>query len=188
MGEHLWWFLSRAAGVVTLFSSGTTVVIGLLMSTRLVRAKGFPKWLADLHPFLGTITLAALSAHLGALLLDGYTEFGVVDLVVPGASDWRTAAVAWGVVAAWVFMAVQLTSRMRKHMPRWAWQLVHRSSVLAFAASVAHAAQAGSDATNRVYVLGAVALSLAVCFLVIVRILDTSRSSGRVARSQKQPA
>ena len=61
-------------------------------------------------------------------------------------------------------------------------------SVLAFGASVLHAAQAGSDVTNRLYVAAAVLLSLAVCFLVLVRIFDTSRARGRVARSQKQPA
>ena len=187
MSEHLWWYLSRAAGVVTLFSSGLAVVVGLLMSTRLVRARGLPKWLADLHPFLGSITLAALAAHLGALLLDGYTDFRVVDLLVPGASEWRTGAVAWGVVAAWVFVAVQVTSRLRNRVAPRVWRFIHRASVLAFAGSMLHAVQAGSDVTNRVYLLLASLLGLLVFFMLVVRLLDTSRARSGAARSRKVP-
>ena len=93
-------YVARSSGFVTLVLSGAAVVWGLLLSTRIIRDRRLPKWLLDLHRFLGGLSVAGLALHLGALVADSYVHFGVRDLLVPFASSWRPVAVAWGVIAA----------------------------------------------------------------------------------------
>lgn len=171
MPEQFWWFVTRSSGIVTLLASGAAVIWGLLLSTRVIRRRSLPKWLLDLHRFLGALTVSMLALHLAALVADNYVHFGVADLAVPFASDWRTGAVAWGVVAAWVLVAVQATSMLRTRLPKRVWRWVHLSSFVAFGMSLAHALAAGTDRTNPVYLALAVLMTLVVVFLGVVRIL-----------------
>ena len=49
-----------------------------------------------MHRWCSTLTVALLVGHLVALFAEGYVQFSVTDLLVPGASDYRTTAVAVG--------------------------------------------------------------------------------------------
>ena len=121
MPDQLWWFIARASGMVTLGASGGAVIWGLLLSTRLIRRRSLPKWLLDLHRFLGALTLAFLALHLTALVADSFVHFGVADLAVPFHSAWRRTAVAWGVIGAYLLVAVELTSLVRNRLSRRWW-------------------------------------------------------------------
>lgn len=176
MPDQLWWFLARASGLVTLGASGGSVIWGLLLSTRLIRRRSLPKWLLDLHRFLGALTIAFLVLHVGALVADSFVHFGVADVLVPFHSSWRTVAVGWGVIAAYVLVAVEATSLLRRRLPRRWWARVHLSSFVAFALSVLHAATAGTDRSNRLFVVLTFAMCAAVVFLTLVRILSASSS------------
>jgi len=179
VGDHLWWYVARSAGFVTLVSSGVAVVWGLLLSTRLLRDRRLPKWLLDLHRFLGALTVACLALHLGALVADSYVHFGPADLLVPFASSWRPTAVAWGVLAAYLLVVVEVTSLLRRRIPHRWWRAVHLTSFGSFVLSLVHAATAGSDTANWAYAAVAIALSLAVAFLAMVRVLEASWPSLR---------
>ena len=72
MNEHTWWWLSRATGMVAWALSVAAIVWGLTLSGRVVRRKRLPAWLLDLHKYLGTLTLAFVAVHMGALTLDNY--------------------------------------------------------------------------------------------------------------------
>ena len=171
MPEHFWWYLSRSSGIVTLVASGGAVIWGLLLSTRVIQRRSLPKWLLDLHRFLGAVTVGFLGLHLGSLVADSYVNFGPADLLIPGHSSWRTGAVAWGVLAAYLVVAVQATSLLKRRLPRRVWRWTHVTSFPAFAMSLTHAATAGTDTSNRVYLIIAIVLALAVVFLGSVRLL-----------------
>ena len=72
-----------------------------------------------------------LAVHLGALVADSYVHFGVADLLVPFASSWKSGAVAWGVVAFWFLIAVEVSSLMMRRLPRRTWRAIHLTSYLA---------------------------------------------------------
>ena len=63
-------------------------------------------WLLDLHRHLGGLTVLFTGLHMAALVADSYAQFGLADLLVPFASEWRPGAVAgvcWpsGCSSAW---------------------------------------------------------------------------------------
>jgi len=116
----------------------------------------------SLHRWLGGLTISFLAIHLIALVADSYVTFGLADITIPYASDWKPGAVALGVLAAWLLVAVELTSLAMKHLPRKFWRVVHLTSYVAFWLTSMHAAFAGTDATSWLYRGGAAASIIAV--------------------------
>jgi len=175
MPDQIWWYLARSSGIVTLIASGASVIWGLLLSTRVIKRRSLPKWLLDLHRFLGAITIAFLSLHLGSLLADNYTKFSIADLAIPWHSAWKSTAVAWGVMAAYCFVVVQATSLVRTRIPRKIWRGTHYASFPAFALALLHAATAGTDTANRAYVIIALLLATITVGLILVRVIATRK-------------
>jgi len=186
MPEQFWWYVARSSGMVTLGLSGAAVIWGLLLSTRVIRRRSLPKWLLDLHRFLGGLTMAFLALHIGALVADSFVPFGLAEVTVPGASGWKTAAVSWGVISMYLLVAIEATSLLKRRMPAKLWRRTHYLSFGAFGLSLLHAATAGTDTSNRVYVLLALVMTLIVVFLTVVRVLASGRPAARAARGPRE--
>jgi len=188
MPDHLWWYVARSSGIVTLVASGGAVIWGLLLSTRVIRRRSLPRWLLDLHRFLGAITIAFLALHLGALVADNFTHFTLADLAIPWHSAWKSTAVAWGAIAAYMYVVVQATSLVRAHIPRRIWRGTHYASFPAFALSLLHAATAGTDRSNRAYIIIAFLLAAIVFFLTLIRVIAAGNPQPRATTQGKPPA
>lgn len=175
MSEQLWWWVARSSGIVALGLAGASVIWGLLLGTKLLERRPGPRWLLDLHRWLGGCTVVFTGVHAGALMLDSYVDFDIVDIVVPGASSWNPAAVAWGVVSMWMLVAVQVSSMFMKRLPRYAWKGIHLLSYLMLWTGIIHGVQAGTDAGNPFYVWSMALMSLLVVFLTAYRIVGVRR-------------
>ncbi|MEZ5244572.1 MAG: ferric reductase-like transmembrane domain-containing protein [Acidimicrobiales bacterium] len=149
MSEQVWWYATRAAGLMTWTTATASVVVGLMLSARAIRARTGP-WFLDLHRFLGGITVVFLIAHIATLWADSYVDFGPRELFVPGASEWRSEAIAWGIVAAYIMIAVEVSSLVRPRIGVKVWRVIHVLSFAAMAAGSYHAWLAGSDVKNPV--------------------------------------
>jgi len=119
---QLWWYTARAGGIVALALTAGSVIWGLLLSTRVLQGGPSAAWLLDLHRFLGGAAVIFTGIHLAGLVADTYVHFGVADLLVPFASDWKTGAVAWGIVAFYLLLAVEATSLVMNRIPRLWWK------------------------------------------------------------------
>jgi len=164
--NHLFWYSSRAAGIVAWVLLSASVIWGLWLSGR-VRPFGVrPAWILDLHRFLGGLATIFVGIHVAAILADSYTNFGPTDVLVPFASAWHPLAVAWGVVAMYVLLAVELTSLARRRLPNGVWRRIHLAALPLFVLSTIHYLAAGTDASNVVSIagIGVVCGSIAVLF------------------------
>ncbi len=94
MSPEIWWYVSRASGIVAWMMLTGAVVLGTVLSARLLLPRR-AAWLLDLHRWLGGLAVCFLAAYLVALLLDSYAEFGLLDVLLPFASEWRPVAGAW---------------------------------------------------------------------------------------------
>ena len=184
MNEQLWWYLTRSSGVVAWALLTAAVLFGLVVRTKVGASPAKPPWWLDLHRFLGGLATVFTGIHQVTLVADSYVQFGIVDLVVPGASDWRPGAVALGVVALWLLVAVEATSLLQRRLPRRAWRWVHLSSYPLFWLATFHFVSAGTDADSRPAVAAVYAASGAVLFFTASRALIGRR---RPARSAARP-
>lgn len=173
------WFVARSTGIIAVVLAACSVIWGLLLGSKVLEGRPGPRWLLDLHRWLGGLTVGFTGAHVVALMLDSYVDFGVVDVLVPGASEWKPGAVAWGVVSAWLLMAVQLSSLVMKRLPRHLWRAIHLLSYLMLWTGIVHGVQAGTDAGNPLYVWSMGLLALVVAFLTMFRVLTARRRRRR---------
>lgn len=179
LNAKLTWYAARASGMVGWALVTASIIWGLALSTRLIRRRGAPAWLLDLHKFLGTLSLLFVGVHVLVLWADSYVHFGPRELFVPMASAWRPGAVAWGIAAMYLLVAIQLTSWTMRRLPRRLWRAVHLASFPLFATATAHGFTAGADNTNVAVQWVALTGGLFVCFLGAFRV----RAAGRRFRS-----
>jgi methionine sulfoxide reductase heme-binding subunit len=178
MSSATWWYLARAFGLVAWALVTATVVWGLALSGHLV-SRPRPAWVLDLHRHLAALSVVFVAGHLAGLVADGYVHFGVAELLVPFASAWHPAAVAWGVVGLYLLIAIQGTSLLVRRLPKPVWRALHRTAVVLYLLVTVHAFAAGSDVDGRAarwLALGSLAL---VAFLLSFRLLGRVRSSRR---------
>jgi hypothetical protein len=169
--SKLTWYVSRSAGLIAWMLVAASIIWGLLLSGRMVRRRGLPAWLLDLHRFLGALSLVFTAIHMAGLYFDKFVKFTWADLLVPYATDWKPGSVAWGIVAFYALVAIQLTSWAMKWLPRKVWHAVHLSSVLLFVFGTIHVFTAGTDRNNRwIQITAAVVVSV-VLVLLTLRVL-----------------
>jgi DMSO/TMAO reductase YedYZ heme-binding membrane subunit len=171
MSEHFWWHLSRSSGLIGWAILTASLAFGLTLSTRLFGRGVAPAWLLDLHRHLGGLALGSVGLHVVALVADSYVEFGVRDVLVPMAVAWKPGPVAWGIVAMWLMLLIQVTSWLMRRMPRRVWRAIHHSSFAVFVMVALHAFTAGTDASRGVVQVGTLSAVMTVMFLTIVRML-----------------
>lgn len=186
LNPQLWWFVARSGGVVAWALVTAGILWGLALSTRLVRRRGVPAWLLDLHRFLGTLSVVFVALHVAGLWADRYVDFGWRETFVPLASTWKPGAVAWGIVGTYLLLAIQMTSWAMRRLPRRVWRAVHWTSLPMFAVSTVHGFQAGSDRDTVIVQWLALTGATFVTFLILFRLL-AERPRGGARRRRLQP-
>jgi hypothetical protein len=117
---------------------------------------------------------------------DSYVSFGPAEILVPMASAWKPGPVAWGVVALYLLVAVEVTSLARRRLPARLWRVTHAASLPLWAFATVHTLSAGTDASHPAVVAASIVSTAAVIFATLVRVLSP-RSSGRTATRPPVP-
>jgi sulfoxide reductase heme-binding subunit YedZ len=143
-GVPLAWLIARSSGLVAFGLLTLSVWLGLAMSTRLLGPKR-QKLLLPLHRTLAWTGLSMVALHVGALLLDPVLHFSVLSVLVPGTATWRPAAVALGVVAGWLSLALAASFNARRWIGQKGWRRLHYASFAAFWLALGHAVLVGTD-------------------------------------------
>jgi sulfoxide reductase heme-binding subunit YedZ len=171
MSVHVWWYLSRAAGMVAWFMLTVSVLWGIVLASDLFPRRRRAAWLLGVHRWLAGFTLTFVGLHLLALVADKHSPIGLINLAVPFTGSWRPTAVALGITALWLLVAVQLTALAMKRFSKKWWRGVHVASYWVFWAATLHGALAGTDASRPVYVVTSLVALAAVVFAASYRIL-----------------
>ncbi|MGH3315180.1 MAG: FAD-binding oxidoreductase, partial [Nocardioidaceae bacterium] len=183
MDEHFWWYLARAGGLTAWWLLCIAVLWGLLLSTRILGDRTPPAWLLDLHRMLGGLAVVFTGLHMTGLFFDEWAGFGWSELLVPFSSEFKPGAVAWGVVAFHLLVAIEVTSLLRKRIPDGVWRWVHRCAFVVFVFATVHTFSTGTDGANRWIQGGAAAVAIGFLFLLVYRL-----STGRRPREPRAPS
>ena len=108
---------------------------------------------------------------MGALTLDHFAPFSLTDLLVPMASAWKPGAVAWGVVAFYLLVAIEVTSLLGRRFPKKWWRAIHSLSFPLFVIASIHLFVAGTERNNPAVLFSVMIVSTLVGFLLVVRLL-----------------
>jgi len=183
MSPQLLWFVSRSSGIMAWALVTLSVCWGLFISTKAVAKASSPAWLLDFHRYLGGLAVFFTGIHLAGLVGDNYVYFGWAEVFVPMASNWQPGPVAFGIVAFYVLLAVEITSLAMKRLPRALWRWVHRSSFPLYFVATYHGIAAGTDNENPWFRIAALASINVVAFLTIILILTIRKAKLNPRRS-----
>jgi sulfoxide reductase heme-binding subunit YedZ len=176
IGPHVFWVMSRAAGIAALILSSLGVCVGLLMSGRLRR---LGPDLRVAHEALSLATLGALLIHGVSLLGDSFLHPSLLDISVPFASSYRTLWTSAGIVAFWALALLGLSYYARTRIGVQRWRRLHRFTALAWALGIAHSLGEGTDAGQTWF--------LAMTAIVVVPALTLLAGRWLTARSGSAP-
>jgi LPXTG-motif cell wall-anchored protein len=178
VSNETWWYIARSSGFIAWAAAVGSLLFGMALSTRALGRKPRGPWLLDVHRYLGAVAVAFVGLHLVALIADNFVHFSVVDLLVPFATRYHTTAVAWGVLAFWLLVAVEVSSLVMHRLPRKTWYGIHLTSYVIAVAATMHALYTGTDTSNPVFRwAGLLALGLAG-FFTIYRVITPAEPRG----------
>lgn len=177
------WYVARASGIVAWGLLALSVLWGLALSTRALGSRPRANWLLDLHRFLGGLAVIFVAVHLVGLALDPWVDIGVIQVLVPFTSSWNPLAVAWGVVGVYLLVAIEVTSLLRRHVPKRWWKGVHLSSYALYAVATIHLLTAGTDRHSAALLWSVVGATAAIVFFTTYRIVGP----GRAASTRPRP-
>lgn len=170
----VWWHVGRASGLVAWVLLGASVLGGVSLSTSLSGART-RSWTTQLHTFVGVLAVVFTGIHLAAVLASDDLGVGWVQLLVPFTRTAAPTAQATGVIAAYLLVAVTVTTAVRGFLPwRW-WRRLHLLSFPLFVSACAHTALAGSDADDPLLLWPSAGLGAALLGLVGYRLLLVRR-------------
>ena len=166
---RLWWYVARAGGLVAWALLAASTLWGLALTTRAFAGRAAPRWLLDLHRFLGGLSVVFVGVHLTGVVADTFVHFGLADLFVPLAASWHPLWVAWGIVAFYLLIAVEVTSLLRSRLSHRLWKAVHGLSFLLFGVATVHVLVAGTDTDDAWALWPILVVTMAVTFLAVAR-------------------
>jgi len=168
---QLWWDTARAGGIISWALLAASVLWGLAISTKATAGRVRPNWMLDLHRFLGGLAVIFVGIHVGSIVLDSFVHFGLTEVLVPLASAWHPVAVAWGIVATYLLVAVEATSLARRRLPKRVWHGIHLLSLPTFALATVHGLTAGTDRHNAVWQVALWTVTAAIVVLTAIRLI-----------------
>jgi len=173
----IWWFVSRASGIVARSLLVVAVFIGVLLATRVLKPKDSASWLFHFHNWLSGLAFVFAVTHVTSLMLDSFVTFTFLDVAIPFHSDYvknpslGRIPIALGVVSLYILFAVQVSSLARQKMSIRIWKAIHYSSYALVLLVSAHAGWTGTDISSWIYRTIGISLILITIFAVIVRIV-----------------
>ena len=157
--DPTFWLLARASGLTAYGLLTASVLAGLVLKARPFGRGLRPAAVTDVHRFLALLGLGMLALHGGTLLLDRTLRMPLAGLLVPGASPYRPAAVAVGVVGAELMALIYASFLVRRRIGARNWRRLHWATYLVFLLATVHGVASGTDSAQpwaRDLYLGAV--------------------------------
>ena len=162
--DHVFWLASRSAGVVAYLLLSGSVILGLVMSTRLATGRD----VRVLHERIALLALGAVAAHGLLLLPDSWLEPKLSEVVIPFTSGYRPLWTGLGILAAYGTVGLSLTYYARRRLGHRRWRNAHRFIPIAWALAAAHVIGAGTDVVS-LWLQVVLAATIAAIVVLIVR-------------------
>ena len=136
--DPTFWLLARASGLTAYGLLTASILAGLVLKSKPFGRALKPAPTMDVHRFLALLGLGMLVLHGATLVLDRTLHMPLTGLVVPGASPYRSAAVAVGVVAAELMALIYVSFFLRRWIGARNWRRLHYATFLVFLLATVH--------------------------------------------------
>ncbi len=178
-GLHGAWYASRAAGVAAYMFLWLGLAGGLLMSSGWFDGFVNRGRLLAIHQVGGVAGVLLGLFHGLVLIPDGWTRFGLADVLVPFGSYYERSLSALGTISLYLTIMVSASFWFRSRIGMRMWRRIHYTSAVAYAAALWHGLQLGTDSEEPWVLALYLSTSLLIVSALIVRMT--------YARAERKP-
>ena len=172
-GQHIFWILSRASGVVALILAAVSVGMGLAMAMRAAKGPGAMARLKQAHEATALTALIFIAAHGLALLGDSYLRPGLAGIAIPFVMSHKSLWTGVGIIGGWLAALLGLSFYVRRWIGPKLWRKMHRWTLAVYALAVVHTLGAGTDARS-LWLLGILIATVApLAVMAAIRLLPS---------------
>jgi predicted ferric reductase len=140
-----WWYVTRAAGLMSYFLLWLSMVWGMAISTKLFHPSVDGTYSYDFHEFLSLLGLGFVLLHVIVLMLDQFLPFSIWQIMIPFLDTYRPFWVGMGIVGFYLTLLVTVTFYLRKAIGMRAFRSIHTLSLLGYLGATLHGLFAGTD-------------------------------------------
>jgi predicted ferric reductase len=182
-----YWYLSRGTGFVSLGMLWLSMMLGIGITNKMARLWPGTAPAFAIHEYTGLLGLLFTSFHALILLGDKYSQYKLVQLLMPfGSAQYRPTWVALGQLGFYAWFIIALTFYVRRVIGKKTWRAIHYASFACYLTALVHGLMSGTDtgipwAQDYYWITGA-----GLLFLLVYRIL-TSRKQARLAVANHNP-
>jgi sulfoxide reductase heme-binding subunit YedZ len=130
-----------------------------------------------LHRNVSLLASVFLLIHIASSVLDGFVPIHWLDAVVPFGAAYRPFWLGLGALSLDVFIALAVTSLLRRHVGHRVWRAIHWSAYACWLLAMIHSIGAGSDSGQTWMVLIYLACGAAVLCALLFRLVVTARGA-----------
>ncbi|HEY8772248.1 MAG TPA: hypothetical protein VIM66_03660 [Candidatus Limnocylindria bacterium] len=164
------WEVARVGGLLAYLLTTISVALGLLLSLKAYSTR-WPRVITnELHRYVTLLSLIFIGVHSLAVLLDPFTGFSLGEVLLPMTTHYRPLWIAFGIVGAYLSIAIWLSEYVRKFVGYAWWHRFHMLAFVVFLLGTVHGLGAGSDSSAGWALLLYAGSVLVVAALVLVRL------------------
>lgn len=141
------WYISRASAIASYLIMFFVIVWGAGMTTGFAYKITNPVKAWSVHQYMSIALGFTILTHVFSLLFDEFINFGIKDLLVPFASDFKPAYLSLGIISFYILLMVILSSLvLRIKTPKF-WRALHYLVYPMFIFSLVHGLETGTDSS-----------------------------------------
>jgi methionine sulfoxide reductase heme-binding subunit len=181
-GTTVFWYASRATGIVALLLLTAVLVLGILVN-RQGRLPGLPRFaVTSIHRNLSLLAVTFIAIHVLTAVLDTYVHIPLLSAVIPFASGYERFWLGLGAISLDLMIAMIVTSLLRGRMNRVLWRAIHLLAYLSWPIAFAHSVGSSRDLQQGWMLEGAIGCALLVAAAVIWRLAHAAQQVPRAGR------
>jgi predicted ferric reductase len=171
-GPKAFWYLSRGSALIAFVLLWVSMLMGVLITSRLSQLWPGGPAAFDLHQYLSLLGLAFAGMHGVLLLGDSYMNYSLVQILLPFSSaQYKPIWVGLGQAGFYVWAVLVGSYYVRRKIGGATWRWLHFASFVCYLGALLHGLVSGTDSSSPplqvfYWVSGAVLL-----FFIVYRIL-----------------
>jgi DMSO/TMAO reductase YedYZ heme-binding membrane subunit len=178
----VFWYASRATGVVALLLLTAVMLLGILV-TRQKTLPGLPRFaISGLHRNVSLLATAFVAIHVITAVVDGYVKIPLTSAVIPLVSSYERFWLSLGAVSFDLMLALIITSLLRRHLSRKVWRGIHLTAYVSWPIAWFHSIFASKDLQHGWLLYLGIACALAVIAAALWRLAAAAKDVPRAER------
>lgn len=142
---HIWWYVSRASGIMGYLLFWLSTLWGFAISSKIFDSFLERMFTYDFHEHLSLLSLGFVGLHVIVLLIEKVEPLSLTAVLIPFISAYKPFWTGIGIIAFYLSVLVTVTFYIRSWISMKAFRTIHYLSVAAYVGSLFHSLYAGTD-------------------------------------------